>query len=209
MRQGARTNYASPPLPRRRRLDIIPAPTAPARIFLCRRRGIPRRASASYPHDHITKGNCCDVSFDTCFERFACVCAGTVNATEYQVRMMNQGTTGMMQFEPQLLKISPGDTVHFVAIDKGHNAQSIEGMIPPGAKAFTGEISQDLSVTLTVPGVYGYRCNPHGSLGMVGLIVVGKPTNEAAAKSAALPGIAGRVFAKLFDGLDATRTASN
>lgn len=138
----------------------------------------------------------------------ACACAGTANATEYQIKMENQGMGGMMQFDPQLLKIAPGDTVHFVAMDKGHNAQSIEGMIPAGATPFTGEISQDLSVTLTVPGVYGYRCNPHGSLGMVGLIVVGKPGNEAAAKSSATPGMAGRVFAKLFDALDTTRTAS-
>jgi len=34
-----------------------------------------------------------------------------------------------------------------------------------------------------------------------------KPGNEAAVKSAAMPGIAGRVFAKLFDALDAARTA--
>jgi pseudoazurin len=139
----------------------------------------------------------------------ACACAGTANATEFQIKMENQGTGGMMQFDPQLLKISPGDTVHFVAMDKGHNAQSIEGMIPAGARPFTGEMSRDLSVTLTVPGVYGYRCNPHGTLGMVGLIVVGKPGNEAAAKSAAMPGMAGRVFAKLFDTLDTTRTAGN
>jgi len=114
-----------------------------------------------------------------------------------------------MQFDPQLLKISPGDTVHFVAMDKGHNAQSIDGMIPDGAKAFAGGMSEDLTVTLTVPGVYGYRCQPHGTLGMVGLIVVGKPVNENTAKSAALPGAAGRVFARLFQALDSTRTARN
>ena len=57
-------------------------------------------------------------------------------------------------------------------------------------------------MTLSVPGVYGYRCTPHGTLGMVGLIVVGQPTNEEAAKSAAMSGAAGRVFARLFQTLD-------
>jgi pseudoazurin len=82
-------------------------------------------------------------------------------------------------------------------------------MIPAGAKPFRSEIGQNLTVTFTVPGVYGYRCTPHGTLGMVGLIVVGAPVNESAAKSAAMPGAAGRVFAKLFQALDSARTAAN
>ena len=128
-------------------------------------------------------------------------------AADYQVRMLNQGMSGMMQYDPQLLKIAPGDTVHFVAADQGHNVQSVEGMIPAGAKPFSGEIGQNLTVTFTLPGVYGYRCLPHGSLGMVGLILVGNPVNEAQAKAAAMPGMAGRVFAKLFDTIDSQRTA--
>lgn len=137
----------------------------------------------------------------------ACACVADANAAEFSVRMLNQGMNGMMTFEPQLVKIAPGDTVHFVAVDAGHDVQSIDGMIPAGAKPFAGSMSQDLTVTFTVPGVYGYRCLPHGTLGMVGLIVVGSPVNEAAAKSAALPGAPGRVFAKLFQALDSTRTA--
>ena len=130
------------------------------------------------------------------------------HAADYQVRMLNQGMNGMLQYDPQLLRIAPGDTVHFVATDQGHNVQSVEGMLPPGAKPFAGEIGQNLTVTLTRPGIYGYRCTPHGTLGMVGLIVVGSPVNEAQAKAAAMPGMAGRVFAKLFDALDTQRTAS-
>ena len=130
-------------------------------------------------------------------------------AADHQIRMLNQGAEGMMQFDPQLLKISLGDTVHFIATDQGHNVRSIDGMIPAGAQPFSGEISQNLTVNLTVPGVYGYRCTPHGTLGMVGLIVVGSPVNEAQAKAAAMPGLAGRIFAKLFEKLDSQRTAKN
>ena len=137
----------------------------------------------------------------------ACVSAPAASASQFEVRMLNQGADGMMQFDPQLLKISPGDTVHFAATDKGHNVQSIDGMIPAGAKPFSGAIGQDLTVTFSAPGVYGYRCLPHGSLGMVGLVVVGNAANEAAAKSAALPGAAGRVFAKLFDRINSQHTA--
>ena len=131
------------------------------------------------------------------------------SAADHQVQMLNQSTGGMMQFDPQLLKIAPGDTVHFIATDQGHNVQSIDGMIPAGAKPFSGTIGQNLTVTFTVPGVYGYRCTPHGTLGMVGLVVVGSPVNEAQAKAGAMPGMAGQVFAKLFDTLDTQRTAAN
>jgi pseudoazurin len=130
-------------------------------------------------------------------------------AADYEVQMRNQGAAGMIQFVPQLLRVAPGDTVHFMATDQGHNVQSLEGMIPEDAKPFHGEIGQNLTVTFTAAGVYGYRCTPHGTLGMVGLIVVGKPNNEARAKDAAMPGAAGRVFAKLFQMLDSTKTAGN
>ena len=129
-------------------------------------------------------------------------------AADYQIRMLNQGSGGMMQFDPQLLKIAPGDTVRFIATDQGHNVESVDGMIPAGARPFSSDIGQNLTVTFSLPGVYGYRCMPHGTLGMVGLIVVGTPVNESQAKAAAMPGIAGRVFAKLFDTLDTQRTAS-
>jgi pseudoazurin len=172
------------------------------------RSGITARESASYFQDRKR--------IDAMFRSklvlgalLACVWTQAAGAAEFEVRMLNKGANGDMQFEPQLLKVSPGDTVHFLAVDKGHNVQSIDGMIPDGAKVFSGSIGENLTVTFTVPGIYGYRCAPHGMLGMVGLVVVGSPANEAAAKSAAMPGLAGRVFAKLFDTLDSKRTAQN
>jgi hypothetical protein len=39
----------------------------------------------------------------------------------------------MMVFEPALVKIEPGDTVKFVAADKGRNAETIKGMPPADA----------------------------------------------------------------------------
>ena len=131
------------------------------------------------------------------------------SAAEHEIKMMDHGADGMMGFDPQLLKIAPGDSVHFIAADKDHNAETIPGMIPQGAKPFSSGVGQDLTVSFTVPGVYGYRCTPHGALGMVGLIVVGAPVNENTAKEASVPGMAHRTFAKLFDALDSQRTAAN
>jgi pseudoazurin len=128
---------------------------------------------------------------------------GAARAADFEVRMLNQGPEHAMQFDPEFLRVAPGDTVRFVATDRGHSAESIDGMIPDGAEPFTGNMGQDLSVKLTVEGVYGFGCRPHGSMGMVGLIVVGHPTNEEAAKHAAEPGMARRMFARLFQALDA------
>jgi len=42
--------------------------------------------------------------------------------------------------------------------DKGHDVQSIAGMIPDGAEPFKGEMNKDFTVTLIKPGVYGVEC---------------------------------------------------
>jgi pseudoazurin len=112
-------------------------------------------------------------------------------AADFEVDMLNKGPDGNMVFEPMLTKVAVGDTVHFVAKDKGHNAQSIPGMLPDGATAVNGQISQDVTVTFSVPGIYGIRCVPHYGLGMVALVVVGDPpyANLDAAKAVNLPAL--------------------
>jgi pseudoazurin len=108
-------------------------------------------------------------------------------AAEVEVQMLNKGTLGPMTFEPALVQIQPGDSVHFVATDKGHDAESVPGMLPDGAQPFKGTISQDITVKFDVEGVYVYKCLPHYPMGMVGLVVVGKPTNLDAIKAAKFP----------------------
>ena len=119
------------------------------------------------------------------------------NAADVQVKMLNKGAKGMMVFEPDLVKVQPGDTVTFVATDPGHDAQSVPGMLPEGAQPFEGKIGKDLTVTFTQPGVYGVKCKPHYSMGMVALIVVGEPTNLAEASEVKHPGKAKKVFTEL------------
>ena len=100
-----------------------------------------------------------------------------------------------------VVKIEPGDTVKFVAQDKSHNAESIKGMLPEGAAPFAGKMNEDVVVTFDKAGVYGVKCMPHYAMGMVALIVVGKPDNLDAAKAAPQSGKAKQVFAALFDRL--------
>ena len=125
-----------------------------------------------------------------------------VQAAEFDVKMLNKGSDGTaMVFEPNVVHIAPGDTVHFIATDKGHDAMSVAGMIPDGAEPFEGKSGQDLTVTFTVPGVYGYKCKPHYGLGMVGIVVVGDPVNLDAAKAVKQIGKAKKVFAELLGDL--------
>ena len=96
-----------------------------------------------------------------------------IQAENYEVKMLNQGSEGYMVFEPSVLKIKKGDTVTFKATDAAHNSASIKGMIPFGAEDWNGKLSQDISVTFNVEGVYGYQCTPHMMMAMVGIIEVG------------------------------------
>lgn len=128
--------------------------------------------------------------------------AGSIaaQAAEYRITMLNIGPHGTFEFEPMLLRVQPGDTVRFIAKDKGHNVQSIQGMIPAGAEPFKSGINKDLTVTFSKPGVYGVECLPHYAMGMVALIVVGDPSpNLEQARKATMPAEAKRVFTKLLD----------
>ena len=129
-------------------------------------------------------------------------------AAEFEVKMLNKGAEGVMVFEPSLLKIAPGDTVKFLPSDKTHNAESIAGMLPEGAKKFVGKINEETTVIFEQPGIYGIKCLPHYGMGMVAMIVVGTPANEEQAEAMIHPGGAKQVFAALFSRLEATRTAA-
>ncbi|MBB5278816.1 pseudoazurin [Rhizobium rosettiformans] len=94
-------------------------------------------------------------------------------AADFEVKMLNKGAEGAMVFEPAGLKIAPGDTVTFVATDKGHNAEAIKGMVPEGAAEFKGKMNEEIKVTFDVPGLYGIKCAPHLGMGMVAAILVG------------------------------------
>lgn len=124
--------------------------------------------------------------------------AGTANAEEHQVLMLNKGEKGAMVFEPDFIRAAPGDTVRFVPTDKGHNAESIKGMLPDGAEAFKGKFNEEVVITVDQEGVYGIKCTPHYAMGMVALIEVGDAVNLEEAEAVNHPGKAKTAFAELF-----------
>ena len=91
----------------------------------------------------------------------------------HSVKMLNQGSSGVMVFEPAYLKINIGDSVTFESTDAAHNSASIPGMIPSSASSWNGGLSQDITVIFDVAGIYGYQCTPHSMMAMVGVIQVG------------------------------------
>jgi len=69
-----------------------------------------------------------------------------VQAADVEVKMLNVASNGQRGFELALVHINPGDSVYFIAFDKGHSAESIPGMLPDGAASFSGKVSQDITV---------------------------------------------------------------
>lgn len=98
---------------------------------------------------------------------------GTALAEVHEVRMLNRGETGSMVYEPDFLALAPGDTVRFLATHPSHNAASIPEIWPGDVAQIKGQINEEIEVTFEAPGVYGIKCSPHYTMGMVMLIRVG------------------------------------
>ena len=106
--------------------------------------------------------------------------------SEHVVKMLNMGDGGAMIFEPAVIKVSLGDTIHFKATDISHNSETITNMVPAGADGWMGALNEDISITIDTEGVYVYQCSPHAMLAMVGVIQVGEAVNLDDVKAAAL-----------------------
>ena len=131
------------------------------------------------------------------------VAAPSAWAETIEVKMFNKDPDNKkerMVFIPNFVVAKPGDVVKFVSVDKGHNTASGKEMIPEGAEKWKSKFSKDFELTVTQPGVYGYICTPHESMGMVGMIVVegdGMLANLDAVKDARKKGKAKKVFEEL------------
>ena len=126
------------------------------------------------------------------------VLATAAYAENFDVKMLNKGVDGAMVFEPAYIKAAVGDTITFLSTDKGHNAEGIEGMLPEGVEAFKSGMGEDYVLTLTAEGLYGVKCTPHYSMGMVALIQAGAPVNLDAAVAVTQKGKAKTRFEPLF-----------
>lgn len=110
--------------------------------------------------------------------------AGAAAAADIEVKMLNKGADGVMVFEPSFVQAQPGDVIHFVAVDKGHDVESVKGMLPDGVEPFKAKMNENFDLTATTEGVYGIKCTPHFPMGMVALVVVGDPSSNLDAAKA-------------------------
>lgn len=111
--------------------------------------------------------------------------ASPAAAKTVTIEMRNFADGKPMVFVPAYVVAEPGDTILFKATDKSHDAVTIPGMLPSGAQPAAGKLNQTLSFVVSKPGLYGIKCTPHFSMGMVALVKVGSAnSNAAAAKSA-------------------------
>ena len=93
------------------------------------------------------------------------------------------------QWRPMVTFAKVGDTIRFTGM-VGHDAQTIEGMIPEGATPFHAKLGEEGFVaTVDKEGAWIYKCNPHMTTGMVGVVVVGdaRPPANRALLEASLP----------------------
>ena len=138
--------------------------------------------AAGHPDDQQTQGEGC---------RYASLCSpppspflglasGEGVAAEHVVKLMNDNGKGeYMVFEPSFVVAAPGDTIKFVAVDQFHNAETLPEIWPEGAAPFKGELSKDVTLTVEKEGVYGIKCEPHFPMGMMAMVLVGKPVNAS------------------------------
>lgn len=110
--------------------------------------------------------------------------AAPSHGAEITVKMLNTGKDGPMAFEPSFVKVAVGDTVIFIPAEKGAH-YSVSLLVPAGAKPWRGTPDQEFKVKVAKEGLYLYACEPHKTLGMVGVIQAGKPVNLAEAKALA------------------------
>lgn len=120
-------------------------------------------------------------------------------ADTIEVKMLNKGEAGSMVFEPRFVSANVGDTVVFVPVDKGHNAETMKGMVPEGQDDFTGKMNKEVSVELTAEGMIGVKCKPHLGMGMVMVIKVGDAETPADFLEAKMPKKAKAAFEEILE----------
>lgn len=108
------------------------------------------------------------------FKIFGAVTSMAVLAMSMQAMADEHIIEGVVtQWKPMVTFAKVGDTVRFKNMT-GHDTETIEGMIPEGATPWKAKLGEEgFSATLDKEGAWIYKCNPHVTTGMVGVVVVG------------------------------------
>ena len=94
-------------------------------------------------------------------------------SADAQIEMLNKRDDGArMVYSKEVVKIDTGQSIEWVAKDKGHNVEMVAG--PDGSTLpKKSKLSKNFTMTFDKPGIYIYKCTPHVGLGMIGIVVVG------------------------------------
>ncbi len=130
---------------------------------------------------------------------------GTPGAGKVWEIKMSSTPDGKNIFDPAVVTVNPGDTIRWTLAGGAHTATAYckkngkKTGIPAAAETTTlcfdsgmlvnpGQ-TYELKIPADAPqGTYAYYCLPHEALGMVGLIVIGKPSDLSADFINSLPG---------------------
>ena len=88
------------------------------------------------------------------------------------IEMLNKRGKEKMLYGQDVAKIDVGQTITWTPDSKGHNVQFVS--VPEGVEKVKSKLSKEFSFTFEQEGVYLYVCTPHGSMGMIGVVVVGE-----------------------------------
>ena len=124
-------------------------------------------------------------------------------AVDDVVKMLNVGPNGTrFRYDPMLSEIEIGGKILWKATTKGHN---VEFMVAPNNIKFKSKMHKSAGYTFTKPGIYTYKCTPHVSAGMVGVVVVGNDLSnmEAAMDNTQYYGQAKELIQDILKGLSA------
>jgi pseudoazurin len=101
-------------------------------------------------------------------------------AETIEVQMLNSNDAGdKMVFSQELIRAEIGDVIRFIPTDRSHNAESVKDALPEGQEAFKGKMSSEVEYLVTETGLTAVVCQPHQTMGMVALIVVGSDVSNA------------------------------
>ena len=100
------------------------------------------------------------------------------SAADLTIDMLNKRDDGKrMVYSLEVAKVDAGQSIKWVAKDKGHNVEMIKG--PDGATLpKKSKLNEDVTIKFDTPGIYLYKCTPHVGMGMIGLVVVGGDTSN-------------------------------
>ncbi|MGB7453571.1 MAG: plastocyanin/azurin family copper-binding protein [Lysobacterales bacterium] len=110
-----------------------------------------------------------------------CSAVGLVQAEEYEVLGIDNRNYQSMFFEPDFLRIEPGDSVTFVVTHFDHLPRSV--FVPDGATHWEAEPGKSITVTFREEGIYIFECFYHAVMGMSGVLLVGHPVNLEEART--------------------------